>query len=499
MKLSLVIEAVDKASTRIKRITGNVRDLGTRGMGVVQRATQGANRELGRFGSGIPGRLKAMTVSATRFAGRMGLKAIEKSAYGAGYAIGWLVRKGAGLALAAAKWAAAGATFAAGWSIGNIIRTASQFEQFQVILENTEGSADKARKAMDWVKAFAKTTPYEVGAVMEAFVQLRAYGIDPMDGSMRALGNMASGMNKEIMQAVEMLADAQTGEFERLKEFGIKASQKGGQVTLTYLKNGKEIRKSMAQNATAIRKALIAIADDRFAGMMDRQSRTLKGMWSNIMDMVSNFELDVANAGFFDVVKGKVQQLLNWVNKLAADGTLAKWAQKVSGWLVEMTNKATDFIQKTDWKEVGEDLKIIGRGAWSIALAIGKAVEWASKLSAMLNDLPPWIRIAMPGENIKQGIGVAGGVASWAWGSKSKPPASGQSSSRAQIPNSPLKNRNAAPIIWPSRGTAAPVKGEVTVKVEAAPGTRARVTGASASPNLSLNASNRGRAMEAPA
>lgn len=70
MKLSLVIEAVDKASARIKRITGDVRGLGTRGMGAVQRATQGANRELGRFGSGFVSKVRSYTVSAARFAGR---------------------------------------------------------------------------------------------------------------------------------------------------------------------------------------------------------------------------------------------------------------------------------------------------------------------------------------------------------------------------------------------------------------------------------------------
>jgi hypothetical protein len=39
-------------------------------------------------------------------------------------------------------------------------------------------------------------------------------------------------MGKDMMQMIEAVADASTGEFERLKEFGIKASKQGDQVAL---------------------------------------------------------------------------------------------------------------------------------------------------------------------------------------------------------------------------------------------------------------------------
>jgi phage tail tape-measure protein len=65
--------------------------------------------------------------------------------------------------------------------------TASKFEQFSVMLTGIEGSADKARKSMAWVQDFAQKTPYELDDVMDAFVKLKAYGIDPMNGSPAAL------------------------------------------------------------------------------------------------------------------------------------------------------------------------------------------------------------------------------------------------------------------------------------------------------------------------
>jgi hypothetical protein len=237
-----------------------------------------------------------------------------------------------------------------------IIKTSMDFERFQVILEGTEGSADKAKQAMSWAKKFAETTPYEIGQVMDAFVALRAYGVEPTGGVLQSLGNLAAGTGKDLMQVVEALADAQMGEFERLKEFQIKAKQSGDNVALTYNRNGKEITKTVKKNALEIQRAITSIADERFGNMMDRQSRTLGGILGNIKDKLTNFQLDVGAAGFFDLVKGRLQQLLDRINVLAANGTLKRWAQETSRFLVDLANK----LMAIDWNRVWNALKGIG-------------------------------------------------------------------------------------------------------------------------------------------
>jgi len=105
-----------------------------------------------------------------------------------------------------------------------MLAPARQFEKFTTVLETTEGSAAAARQAMAWVQDFAVSTPYELDQVTAAFVQLRAYGLDPTNGLLRTLGDTSAAMGKDVMQAVEAVADAVTGENERLKEFGIQAS-----------------------------------------------------------------------------------------------------------------------------------------------------------------------------------------------------------------------------------------------------------------------------------
>ena len=73
----------------------------------------------------------------------------------------------------------------------------------------------KAAQMMAWAVDFANKTPFETDSIVEATVRLQSYGIDAQK-TMTQIGDMAGVMNKDIMQAVEAVADAQTGELERL-------------------------------------------------------------------------------------------------------------------------------------------------------------------------------------------------------------------------------------------------------------------------------------------
>ncbi|WP_066667339.1 MULTISPECIES: tape measure protein [unclassified Sphingomonas] len=496
LKTSLILDAKDRASRIVQRVNRATEQLRTRGVTPLGRAMEATNRVSGRFLTGLPTRLATLQRRTAQLAGRAGMRGLELSAYGAGYAIGALIRKAATLSLTLAKLAGGAAVFGAGWLTGGIIKTAMAFEQFQVVLENTEGSAQKAREAMDWVKTFAKTTPYEIGDVMGAFVALKAFGIDPVNGSLRSLGNAASGMNKPLMQAVEMLADAQTGEFERLKEFGVRASKQGERVSFTYMKAGREITRTAKMSGVEIQRALIGIFDERFNGMMDRQSRTLAGMWSNLMDSVANFQLDVANAGFFDVLKGRAEQLLQTVNRLAADGTLTRWAEEISDRLEKMVDYAWKFATETNWSQVGADLRAVADAAWLLVRALASAVRLAqdfSKYSRLTGSPTSALGLSLAEQFLPRGQKPAPRPRA--------PMPAANVDGRGALWNNAIRPR--APE-WPGMG-AGPVKpgtqtskADVTLKI-IDEGGRSRVVGMNADRNTRLSIEKRGRTMAMPA
>ncbi|KQV28097.1 hypothetical protein ASC97_07040 [Rhizobium sp. Root1203] len=241
---------------------------------------------------------------------------------------------------AAAATAAAGALAALGRSV---ITTSAQFESYAATLETIEGSAEKAQKALDWVSTFGAKTPYEVGEVTEAFVRLKSYGIDPTTGALEAVGDASSAMGKTLMQGVEAIADAATGEFERLKEFGITTQVAGDKVTFNWTKNSKTLSKTVKKNSAEIIQFLKENFGDRFNGAMLRQSKTWNGMVSNLGDSWTGFLRKVGDAGFFQAVKNQLGRLLDFVGELSSNGSLDKFAKMLSSAL-EGGVKATVFV-----------------------------------------------------------------------------------------------------------------------------------------------------------
>lgn len=197
------------------------------------------------------------------------------------------------------------------------ISTGVAFQRFGVQLETIEGSSEKARKAMEWISEFAATTPYELADVTDAFTKMRAYGLDAIK-YLPVLGDTASAMGKDLNAAVEAMADAVTGEFERLKEFGVKTSQQGDKVAFKWSENGQDMQVTANKTASGISEALVGIFD-RFEGGMEKQSKTLAGTWSNLMDTIAAVENKIFTSGVGDeltkTIKGASDALKKWVDE----------------------------------------------------------------------------------------------------------------------------------------------------------------------------------------
>ncbi len=462
LKFSMLLEAIDRVTGPSRRIQNSMRNIGrqardmARDVGRVGREAAQVSR-LDRLSRRLAGGFAAAGSAARRYAGKMGIGSWGDAAEKAGVGVGMLAKKLGGMALGAAKWAGAAAIGASGFALFDLFGTASKFEQFQIMLEGIEGSSTKASRSMAWVQDFAATTPYELDQVMEAFVSLKAYGIDPLNGSLMALGDGASGMSKPIMQAVEALADATTGEFERLKEFGIRASKIGDQVAFTYSRNGKEVRRQVKMNAAEVEKAITGIMTERFGGMMNRQSQTFAGIISNLKDKWSGFLLLIARAGIFDMVKGKLDSWLGVIDRMAKDGRLAAWAEKISKFLEKAFQRAVEFVENTDWGDVATKFERLAIAAGIVADAVIKISEYGRTLG-WLADLAGGPVTMVP--RLYQEASSRGAFA----------PRPAQAPARS----SPL-----TPGAGPLRSGANPVQvgGKVSIELKAAPGTQARVKG----------------------
>lgn len=248
-----------------------------------------------------------------------------------------------GIAVAGA-FAAIGGAQAIGRGISSFVSSIAtvnaEFEQYEATLRTITGSAEEASAAMDWISQFARETPYAAAEVTQAFVRMKAYGLDPMDGSLRRVGDAASAMGKDIMSGVEAIADAITGENERLKEFGITTSVAGDQVTYKWRQDGEDLSRTVNKNAEDIQGALIDIFG-RFDGAMDAQSQTFRGMVSNLSESWTDFLRKIGEAGYFDQLKRRLQDVLDWANRGWSSGMFDRIARGISRSLVAFIDTAS--------------------------------------------------------------------------------------------------------------------------------------------------------------
>lgn len=189
--------------------------------------------------------------------------------------------------------------------VTGIINVRKEFEKYEAVLSNTLGSEQKARQEMNMLKEFAAETPFQLNELTGSFVKLVNQGFKPSREEMTKLGDLASSTGKGIDQLAEAVIDAQVGEFERLKEFGIRAQKQGDKVTFTF----KEQAKQVDFTSKSIQKYILSLGEvEGVSGSMDKISKTLGGRISNLGDAWDNLlnSLGSRTSGIFMTV-------INWI------------------------------------------------------------------------------------------------------------------------------------------------------------------------------------------
>ncbi len=253
----------------------------------------------------------------------------------------------------------------------DLIDTNREFSLLRASLETVTGSSQAAEAAFGRIQEFAANTPFDLQQVTEAFIKLNALGLDPSERALTSYGNTASAMGKSLNQMIEAVADAATGEFERLKEFGIKARSQGDLVTFTFRGVSTTVRKEAAD----IEAYLMRLGEVEFAGGMERQSKTLAGALSNLGDAWDKM-LDKLLGGVLESALSELVRAVSWVLDLIGKlGDTVDYALRLMGF------SAGESEQKV--AALGDAAEITaGQLDQQLAGAAGKAEE---KLTAMGN------------------------------------------------------------------------------------------------------------------
>lgn len=209
-----------------------------------------------------------------------------------------------------------------------LVDSQRQLDKMSASLKTLTGSTQGARQALSILQDFARDTPYGLEQAVEGFRKLVALGLTPSEEALRSYGNTAAAMGKDLNQMIEAVADASTFEFERLKEFGIKAKQNKNDVEFTFQGTTTVVKKSAAD----IEQYLLNIGNVNFAGAMADQANTLNGAIASASDSWSQLKMTLATSLDVGALAGPIRYIDDLIQELNAQVASGELAAEMRMW-----------------------------------------------------------------------------------------------------------------------------------------------------------------------
>lgn len=203
-------------------------------------------------------------------------------------------------------------SFTALLSLGkDIVNVTAEFQKFRAVLTNTLGDKNQAESALKLIQEFAATTPFSVQELTNAFVKLANSGFVPTRAEMTKLGDLAASTGKSFDQLTEAILDANTFQFERLKEFGVKAEQEGNKIRFTF----KGVTTEVQKTSQSVQEYLLGLGSlEGVSGSMAAISQTLEGQISNLGDSIDQVYLAIGDQG-----SGGLSKVIGFLNYILGE------------------------------------------------------------------------------------------------------------------------------------------------------------------------------------
>ena len=291
------------------------------------------------------------------------------------------------------------ASKAAEVTIGAMTETSASLESYRATLNVVMKDQVKAAQTMEWAARFANQTPFETDGVVEATVRLESYSLAAKK-YLPQIGDMAAVMGKDLMQGVEAVADAQNGELERLKEFGITKAKiiEHAEKRLGYIDLVN--KQGQITNQEKFNDALFSLMEDSFSGGMKTQAglynglmSTISGVWKSGLASMAGVSLsgEVVDGSLFSMIKVNAESLAKFLTDMSENGTFERMGEKIAdfakfiGYGIDLASagmkKVWPYIKKTG--VILESLVSNSVASLSdfkpILAYIGKQADWVKK------------------------------------------------------------------------------------------------------------------------
>ncbi|MAK67512.1 MULTISPECIES: tape measure protein [unclassified Methylophaga] len=261
----------------------------------------------------------------------------------------------------------------------SVLTTGSRFESLNTQLEALTGSSEAADEALEWIKEFTKNTPAQLDDVANAFTRLKAFGLDPMDGTLQALvdQNEKLGGGQERLNGI-IIAVGQAWAKQKLQAEETLQLVERGVPVYDLLSKALGITsdqiEDMSRNGELGRDAIRALINEigsSSLGAASKQMEDTRGLVSNLKDEFVAFLNEISEQGALEYFKNELRDLRDQIKEMAQDGRLQQYAKDISDRIVQAGQAVKQFVSLT----VSLSSELIALGKVFIALKFGAMIQ----------------------------------------------------------------------------------------------------------------------------
>lgn len=218
----------------------------------------------------------------------------------------------------------------------HIFNVRSQFQQLEISFTTMLGSEQRAGALMNQLVQTAAKTPFDMSSITNGAKQLLAYGTaaNEVNDILVHLGDISAGLNVPLNDLVYLYGTTMsqgrmyTMDLRQFMGRGIPMAEELGKI---MGKTTQEVQQAVTDGkvgADLVKKAIINMTEEggKFGGLMEKQSTTLQGKWSNIGDSVDQMfnELGKKSQGIFGTGLDLISSLVdNWETVVKVIGSAA--------------------------------------------------------------------------------------------------------------------------------------------------------------------------------
>lgn len=242
----------------------------------------------------------------------------------------------------------------------SVLTGSSKLEQLNIAFEVFLGSADKAKRVVADLRKFADVTPFETEPVINAGRALLAFGFTAEDliPTLTRVGDVAAGTGKDFNKLALIYGKAraegiiQNDTLNQLAEAGIPVYEELAKILDVDTSKIRKLAENGEISFNRLQQVFVNLTSEggRFAGLMERQSQSMDGLFSTLVSAIQNKLIGAMN-GLLPIIKTITRAFIDFLSVPLSE-TLEQERQAFNGVALavlsakEGTQARTDGIKK---------------------------------------------------------------------------------------------------------------------------------------------------------